>query len=159
MMENIRLGIFMIVTIVWVILMNIHETRIYGMILFGSMFIISGLYLLQDRIIFDSSEKANVSGTLIKLEYYEDAEGNSSYTPHYKYEYQNKTYNHKSHFSAFWYKKKKHIGDIVTIMVCVHHPNESKIKNMKYTLLEYFVGVFMIVIGLVFVLYGNRIIQ
>ncbi|MDY0237218.1 MAG: hypothetical protein RBR71_14430, partial [Gudongella sp.] len=132
--EKRSIGVlFIVVTMITVILISFDQTRLYGFILFGFIFVISGLFVILLRILFDSSDKAIVSGTLVQLEHIVDGEGYSSYRPHYQYEYQNCKYILISQFTAFWYKKTKRIGDVISIVINAKNPKNARLNKPIYT--------------------------
>ncbi len=146
--------LFITVTMLTVSLISFDQTRLYGFMLFGFIFVVSGIYVIVLRILFDSSDKAIVSGTLIQLEHIVDGESYSSFRPHYQYEYQNCKYILVSQFTAFWYKKTKHIGDVISIVINAKNPKNARINKPIYTLLEYLVGTMLIGAGLMITMYG-----
>lgn len=149
--------LFITLTILTVSLISFDRTRLYGFMLFGFIFVVSGIFVIVVRILFDLSDKAIVSGTLIQLEHIVDGEGYSSYRPHYQYEYQNCKYILVSQFTAFWYKKTEHIGDVISIVINAKNPKNARLNKPIYTLLEYLVGIMLIGSGIIIVLYGINI--
>lgn len=145
---------FIILGLFWIILISFEQTRIYGFILFGTPFVVSGILVLTFRMLFDLSDKVIVSGTLVQLEHIVDSEGYSSYRPHYQYAYQNNNYILISQFSAFWYKKTKSLGEVTSIALNVKNPQNARINKPIYTFLEYLAGIVLIIAGLFFVIYG-----
>lgn len=146
--------IFSIVALLWIILISFDQTRVYGFILFGSLFVISGIFVVILRVLFDLSDKTIVSGMLVQLEHVVDEEGYSSYRPHYRYVYQNNSYTLISQFTAFWYKKTKRIGDVISITINVKNPKNARINKPIYTMLEYLTGIILIAAGMLIALYG-----
>lgn len=146
--------LFITVTMLTFSLISFNQTRIYGFMLFGFIFVISGIIVIVVRILFDSTDKAIVSGTLIQLEHIVDEEGYRSYRPHYQYEYQNCGYIFISQFTAFWYKKTKQIGDVISLAINAKNPKNARINKPIYTFLEYLVGIMLTGAGILITMYG-----
>lgn len=154
-MKNKLIGIaFTTLTLLLIILFSIDNTRLYGFLLFGFVFVVSGMFVCINRLWFDLSEKVIVLGTLVKLEYVVDGEGYSSYRLHYQYTYQDICYIFKSQFTSFWYKKTKKVGEVISIAVSMKKPNNARIYKPIYTALEYLTGFILIIGGLFFALCG-----
>lgn len=152
-MKMIGISIFAIM-LLSLILGRFADTEKFGVIIFAILFIGAGIYGLTLRIVYDMSKKVTVSGIMTKLEKNVDAEGSTSYQPHYAYDYKGDVYILRSPIQAFWYKKTKHIGDEILITCLVRNPNVSKIKKPIYTTLEYLTTIVIITIGFIFLYYG-----
>jgi len=149
--------LFVTATMIIVILFSFNQTKIYGFMLFGVIFVVSGVYVILLRIFFDLSNKVIVLGTLVQLKHIVDGEGYSSYRPHYQYEYQNCKYILKSQFTAFWYKRTMQIGDVTSIAINAKNPKNARINKLIYTFQEYLVGIILIGAGIFIALYGPNL--
>jgi len=142
------------VGMVLIVALSAYETtRPYGLIAFGFFgFILSGPFWYR-RIVFDSSAKDMVTGTLVLLEEVHDEAGRS-YRPHYEYIYRGISQIYVSPVSAFWFKNTKNIGDKVELLVQKDDPRNVRINSRAYRRVEY-VGITIgCLVGIATIIYG-----
>ena len=143
--------IFFTLGIVWLVLMRYPKTQPYGWIFFGTWFLVPSLISIYLRIDFDVSPKFITLGELVSLEKVYDDNG-TSYTPIYRYIYNNEERHYSSPVSSFIFKKTKKIGDKEELLILVKNPKKVRIK--RYLLLEYMVYLIMFILGLFFIIKG-----
>ena len=150
--KNITISlIFIIIGIIWVVLMRDQETQPLGWIFFGTWFFIPSIISIYIRIDFDISKKYLTEGELVSLEkvYVDDS---ISYTPIYRYVYNNEERTYSSPVSSFTFKKTKKIGDKEKILILIKNPKRVRIK--RYLLLEFIVYIFLLILGIFFIVKG-----
>jgi len=140
--------------LVLIIALSAYETtRPYGLLAFGLCGLVLSGPSLYRRIVFDSSAKEVVTGTLVLLEEINDEAGRS-YQPHYEYIYRGISQTYVSPVSAFWFKKTKSIGDKVELLVQKDDPRNVRINSRAYRWVEY-VGISIgCLVGIATIIYG-----
>jgi hypothetical protein len=129
-----------------------ENSRVYNELFIGAMFLIAGLVLLIQRIVFDVLEKDKVIGELVRLERVDDAEGRS-YTPYFKYRYLGEEREYKSNISSFSFRTLP-MGRKEELLILRRKPSVIRVNRFGFHAFEYGTIVLFIGMGGYFILHG-----